>query len=247
MAGTVSVCPPRTSRGLDRVVSAHDVVADPRTQMRRPSRPQEVDEFLFGEALEATSTSWRVSAKTSVASIGFMRSWLRGAPPSVETVVEEVERSIRLYRSHPDVRRRRIAVELAGAHHHADVGGEAVGQRPRVAIGRRDPQVERPTRHDRRDAEAAELADEPLEARPVGDGLNVDVGVVAPRGDRRCLHGPGDHQAEMFADLGEVADELGVAGVEADSGAREVRPLRQRVHSDDPVEARRENRPAPPT
>ena len=54
-------------------------------------------------------------------------------------------------------------------------------------------------------------------------------------GDRR-------HQPGVLARLDEVRDEVGIAGVEADAHARQVRPLRQAVHREHAVEPAAEDR-----
>ena len=75
-----------------------------------------------------------------------------------------------------------------------------------------------------------------VQAPAVTPTLLLDVGVVLERHARSQLHGAGHHQPGVLAHLGEEANELGVADVEASAQAGQVRPLRERVHGDHPVE-----------
>ena len=70
--------------------------------------------------------------------------------------------------------------------------------------------------------------------------------IVVERGDTGSLRRPGHHHADVLAHLLEVADELGITGIEADPDAGKIRTLRQRVHRHEPVEARLQDR-APAT
>ena len=72
---------------------------------------------------------------------------------------------------------------------------------------------------------------------PVALALDGDVRVVVEGDDAGRLRRAGHHHPDVLAHLLEVADEIGVAGVEADPDAGQVRALRQRVHGDDAVEA----------
>ena len=72
--------------------------------------------------------------------------------------------------------------------------------------------------------------------------LHLDVRVVAERGDRRSLRGRRDHETGVFPGLDEILDQRGIAGVEADPHAREVRTLRQAVHREHTVEPAGEDR-----
>ena len=134
------------------------------------------------------------------------------------------------------------AVELARRDEHAALRREATGEGPGVAVGRWRPEVERAGGKGDVDADQVEGVGHGDEARLVAGPLRVHVGVVGPGRHRRRLHRPRHHEPGVLPDLGQVAHQLRVAGVEAGPGAGQVRALRQRVHREHAVGAVLEDR-----
>jgi len=104
---------------------------------------------------------------------------------------------------------------------------ETLGEPPGVAFGRLDPQVERAAGCRGLHADRVEHADHQVDALAVARPLLLDVAVVVQRDGRRGLHRSRHHHAHVLADLGQVGDQLRVAGVEAGAHTGEVGALRQ--------------------
>ena len=130
------------------------------------------------------------------------------------------------------------AVELAGGDDHARLLREHPGERPGIAVGCRGPQVEAAAGQVDRGAGGAHHVEADVEPLAVDRPLGGDMLLVVERGDRGGLHGPGDHQPTVLADLPEVVHDLDVARVEAGTAAGQVRPLRQAVEHDAAVVVR---------
>ena len=140
----------------------------------------------------------------------------------------------------------RLAVELAGADQHAGVGGQPAGPGPRRR--RRAP----PPRGRTPPPGITGSRPHPQSSRIVGQQRRVarryrsrcsSTCSSSPyAGHRRRLHRAGDHEAGVLADLGEVGDQLPVAGVEPGPRPGQVRSLRQRVDGQHAVGAVFEDR-----
>ena len=74
--------------------------------------------------------------------------------------------------------------------------------------------------------------------------LGDDVDLVGQGSHAGCLGGSGHHEALVLADLPEVRDQVGIACVEADPQAGQVRPLGQGVDRQHPLGTVLEDRPA---
>ena len=73
---------------------------------------------------------------------------------------------------------------------------------------------------------------------PVAPPLLDHVGVVVEGGHRPGLDRAGDHETGVAADVGQIADQVGVAGEEAGPHPGQVGPLGQRVDGHHAVHAR---------
>ncbi len=72
----------------------------------------------------------------------------------------------------------------------------------------------------------------------VAVALAIDMVVIGECGQRAGLHRAGDHETGVASDVGEVADQFGVAGEEAGPHPGQVGALRQGVdghHPSSPV------------
>ena len=137
------------------------------------------------------------------------------------------------------VRRAGLAVEVAGRDEQPGAR-EPVGDRPAVGAGVvAQPEVEQHRAAGVAQADGREPFDRERAALLVALPLHLDVRVVAERGDRGRLRRRRHHETGVLAGLDEVVDERRVAGVEPDAHAREVRALREAVHREHTVEARR--------
>src|SRR5665811_1382964 len=136
---------------------------------------------------------------------------------------------------HPHVLRARGTIEVAWSGQDA-AGGKPVDRIPaRFAAGR--PQKERTFGVRDGEARRLECPTQSYSSRQIHLALRRDVRVIAQGHPHRFLHGPRHHQPKVLAYLEEFVDHRLVAGDEGRTVAGEVRPLRQRVHSEQSVEA----------
>src|SRR5680860_510192 len=126
------------------------------------------------------------------------------------------------------------AVERARRYQDAALGQPGNGVPARLVPRR--PEVERGLRVV--DSEPGRLERRP-ERRPAGGVARVlllYVRVIIEGRDHGSLLGTGHHQSEVLADRQELPHHGGVSGGEPTPVAREVGPLGQRVHRQDPLE-----------
>src|SRR5436853_197512 len=104
-----------------------------------------------------------------------------------------------------------------------------------------EPEVERARTAIVHEAEASEGIE--CEGAPfcITSALDLDVIVVAERGDRRGLHRYRHHEPGVLAGFDEIRNELAIAGVETHAHPRKVRALRQAVHREHAFEPTGEN------
>ena len=164
---------------------------------------------------------------------------------SHEAVEREFEPVARLHEREPHVIGAERAVEIAGRHEQTGFVREPGRDLPAVvgAVGRCAARGRTRRRRRRaRDRARASASPHELAALDVAGALHVDVRVVAERGRGRGLHHRRRHEPGVLAGLDEVGDEIGVARVEADAHAGEVRALGDAVHREHTVEPGRKDR-----